>query len=53
MRILCCGNRYRGDDAAGLLVADRLQELGLAAQTLGGEVRDHGSLEWGRVCDPG
>ena len=40
MRILCCGNRCRGDDAAGLLVADRLRELGLAAQTLSGEVTE-------------
>jgi len=40
MRILCCGNRHRGDDAAGLRVADRLRELGLAAQTLNGEVTE-------------
>ena len=40
MRILCCGNRHRGDDAAGLLVAARLRELGLAAETLNGEVTE-------------
>jgi len=40
MRILCCGNRHRGDDAAGLLVADRLWELGIAAEILDGEVAE-------------
>jgi len=40
MRILCCGNRHRGDDAAGLLVADRLQELGIAAEILNGEATE-------------
>jgi hydrogenase maturation protease len=29
MRIIGCGNRERGDDAAGVLVAERLRELGV------------------------
>lgn len=29
MLIIGCGNRVRGDDAAGIFVAERLQELGL------------------------
>jgi len=28
-RIIGCGNRDRGDDAVGLIVADRLREMGL------------------------
>ena len=32
MRIICCGNRNRGDDAAGLLVYDRVRELGIEAE---------------------
>jgi len=40
MRILCCGNRHRGDDAAGLLVAHRLRELGIAAEVLNGEATE-------------
>lgn len=40
MQILCCGNRHRGDDAAGLLVADRLREWGIAAETLEGEATE-------------
>jgi hydrogenase maturation protease len=31
IRILCCGNRDRGDDAAALLVAERLQQSGVSA----------------------
>jgi hydrogenase maturation protease len=31
--ILCCGNRDRGDDAAGILVAERLAILGVPAET--------------------
>jgi hydrogenase maturation protease len=37
MRIIGCGNRERGDDAAGVLVAERLRELGVEAETLTGE----------------
>jgi len=37
MRIICCGNRERGDDAAGVLVADRLRELGIEAMVHSGE----------------
>jgi hydrogenase maturation protease len=29
MHIICCGNRDRGDDAAGLLVAERLEAFGI------------------------
>jgi hydrogenase maturation protease len=29
MHIIGCGNRERGDDAAGLLVVERLQDLGI------------------------
>ena len=32
MRILCCGNRNRGDDAAGVLVSERLREMGIRAE---------------------
>ncbi|HMK29901.1 MAG TPA: hydrogenase maturation protease [Terriglobales bacterium] len=34
MRIICCGNRERGDDAAGVLVGERLRDLGIEAQTV-------------------
>ena len=37
MLILGCGNPDRADDAAGLLVARRLRELGTQARELGGE----------------
>jgi len=37
MRIICCGNRDRGDDGAALLVAERLRELGIDAQIQAGE----------------
>jgi hydrogenase maturation protease len=37
MRIIGCGNRERSDDAAGVLVAERLRELGVEAETLTGE----------------
>ncbi len=37
MKILCCGNRDRGDDGAGILVAERLNQLGIAAETCSGE----------------
>jgi hydrogenase maturation protease len=37
MLILGCGNPCRSDDAAGLLVARRLRELGIQAHELGGE----------------
>jgi hydrogenase maturation protease len=33
MLIIGCGNRDRGDDGAGILVAERLRELGRAADT--------------------
>ncbi len=36
MLILGCGNRDRGDDAAGVLVAERLRDLGLDAQICSG-----------------
>ncbi len=37
MLILCCGNPERGDDAAGILVANRLKELSIATQLCTGE----------------
>lgn len=36
-RIICCGNADRGDDAAGLLVARRLQAIGIPAREESGE----------------
>ncbi len=35
--IVGCGNRERGDDAAGLLVVERLRVLGIAAEEYSGE----------------
>ena len=40
MLIIVCGNRQRGDDAAGILVAERLRALGIAAEACSGEVSD-------------
>ena len=40
MLILGCGNRQRGDDAAGILVAERLRTVGIAADVCSGEVSD-------------
>lgn len=37
MLILGCGNRDRGDDAAGVLVAERLRALGIPALICSGE----------------
>jgi len=37
MLILGCGNRQRGDDAAGILAAERLRALGLRAEVCSGE----------------
>ena len=37
MRIIGCGNRDRQDDAAGILVAERLRLLGLDATTCSGD----------------
>jgi hydrogenase maturation protease len=31
-RILCCGNRDRGDDAAGILVAEELKDQGIPVE---------------------
>lgn len=38
MKIIGCGNPDRGDDRAGVLVAERLRELGIAAETHTGEL---------------
>jgi hydrogenase maturation protease len=35
--ILGCGNRQRGDDAAGILAVERLSALGIAAEVCSGE----------------
>jgi len=40
MLILACGNRDRADDAAGILVAERLRELGIDAKECAGEASD-------------
>ena len=37
MRIIGCGNRDRGDDGAGILVAERLCDLGIDAAKHSGE----------------
>ena len=40
MLIIGCGNRERSDDGAGILVAERLRELGIEAETRTGEALD-------------
>ena len=40
MLILGCGNRQRGDDAAGILAAEHLRALGIPAEICSGEVSD-------------
>lgn len=40
MLIIGCGNRQRSDDGAGILVAERLRDLGIAAETRSGEAAD-------------
>jgi hydrogenase maturation protease len=40
MRIICCGTPYRGDDGAGLVVAERLHQLGIGVSTCTGEATD-------------
>jgi len=40
MMIIGCGNRQRSDDGAGILVAERLRELGIEADTHSGEAVD-------------
>jgi hydrogenase maturation protease len=37
MLLIGCGNRNRGDDGAGVLVAERLRELGMHAEVCTGE----------------
>jgi len=37
MLIIGCGNRQRGDDAAGIMVAERLRTLGIEAEMCAGE----------------
>jgi len=37
MLIIGCGNRQRGDDAAGIIAAERLHAQGIAAQICAGE----------------
>ncbi len=37
MRIICCANRDRGDDAAGVLVAEHLQGMGIRAELYDGD----------------
>jgi len=40
MLIVGCGNRQRGDDAAGILVAERLRRVGIAAEVSSGEASE-------------
>jgi hydrogenase maturation protease len=40
MRIICCGNPERGDDGAGALVARRLRDIGIEAETRTGEASE-------------
>ncbi len=40
MRIICCGNLYRGDDGVGLMVAARLRQLGIEVSTCTGEATE-------------
>ncbi|MGC2182173.1 MAG: hydrogenase maturation protease [Terriglobales bacterium] len=40
MLIIGCGNRRRSDDGAGILVAERLRNLGIPAETRSGEATD-------------
>ncbi len=40
MRIICCGTRYRGDDGAGLIVAERLGQVGVEVATSTGGATD-------------
>lgn len=40
MLIIGCGNRQRSDDGAGILVAERLRDLGIPAETRRGEAAD-------------
>ncbi|HZQ94619.1 MAG TPA: hydrogenase maturation protease [Candidatus Sulfotelmatobacter sp.] len=37
IRIICCGNRHRGDDGAGVLVAEWLRDAGIAVEMCTGE----------------
>lgn len=40
MLIIGCGNRERGDDATGILVAERLRQLGIQAEICSGQAAD-------------
>jgi len=40
MLVIGCGNRHCGDDAAGILVAEQLQRLGITAKTCSGETTE-------------
>src|SRR5579864_576868 len=40
MLIIGCGNRERGDDGAGILVAERLRKFGIEAETCIGNALD-------------
>jgi len=50
MLIIGCGNRERSDDGVGILVAERLRELGIPAESRSGEAL--GLLDaWGGAGD--
>jgi len=40
MLIIGCGNRQRSDDGAGIVVAEKLRELGIKADTCAGQLAD-------------
>jgi len=40
MLIIGCGNRQRGDDAAGLIVAERLRNAGIHTKSCSGEATE-------------
>lgn len=40
MLIIGCGNRERGDDAAGILVAEKLRKLGIPSEICSGQAPD-------------
>jgi hydrogenase maturation protease len=50
MLIIGCGNRQRGDDAAGIFAAERLRALGIPAEICSGESSELMEL-WSNVDD--
>lgn len=50
MLIIGCGNRQRGDDAAGIIVAERLRNAGISTEICSGEAWELMEL-WSGVDD--